>query len=1207
MPHNSTSQSESSPLVERGEAAPGTSGADVGQDENPFVGLVTYREQDQLFARDSDVEVIVSRMWAGRITVLFAGSGVGKSSFLNAKLIPSIRGRFGEDHVVVPDANSWARVEPDTVLSAACQQLRDAPPSRNGGIIVLDQFEEIFQHFPDPATLKPFGEVLSTIAEEGHGIRLLISIREEFLAQLTTLDDFAPGLLNNYYRLRKLSPRQARFVVEQTALQRGVKVGPQVSTLIGDLAQRGSGGLIDPPYLQVVCRRIWHREAPRTGAFFLGSYKAGEAETQLDQYCRDKLAQALTPIERNLVRRALTHLTGPHEAKKFARVADLAHQIGESTPEPLDAALSKLLSGARILRSWTEMIPGHVDAGGASGQVSRKVYQLYHDMYAPLLWRWKEEQDRRERTVTIAKYSCWIISGALALWLLVLSPALRWWIVARKDVADPTYASTDEFASMLETREAFSHSPLLRPVGDLLFRKYLDKLTMLAAFRGDSDAAMSFRLLALSASANVASHDSMRTVLGPSRHLLATEDLRPTRASAAAMLTVDGVRALYVGTYDGAILVRDRKGLDEFAPVARRQQTEANRVLAFSPTEPTALAFWTNRNDTAMAVGLIDIRSGRRVAGTEKWLSGSLTSGTTLSYSVSQLYGGIVGGFSADGRWLSVVVNGYALIRDSRADDEWHQLDLGRASSNPLRNATSLSFSGNRATVRWRREIDSVGSPESIATIDFLEESPTVREIPGCFLPYGSRLLLRPNGAVLARCDEAWYWIDPATRTCGSQPVPRDYASASMPLPADFGLPLGGRSWCEGIATAEPGSRVAAATQTNAPTVMPQAVDHGSGLMVSTDSAGHVFSSALGDERAVSAIVSTSKGDKAIGGLYPRQVAWISLASLPAALASGADSQGNAGYSEILTIEGQQGDMVRVWSVVPPPTTLAVRPEAAVGALPGPAVASTPACSDEGQTSFVSEDGRAEVQLTGSELRLVKPPGSSWNVPEGTHICGLRGATKDGARVLVAVKDGLRYGGSQARTLGAPASQSFYDVALGPGPDNISIITTDRQLRVIRVSDGRSIWNAECWGCRLLNSEHDAAVIVYSDHWIHRLTAPAERMQFSPWSLDHWPASFSSVLYDGVVSALKSSPDSSRTVIVFPGEVTLDVETEAQAQVIRSRRLRSLANPAAWFSPWTVTNQCNENVPTPDSWNARLCGWERRSRGYLASFDTPPK
>src|SRR4051812_5346099 len=107
---------------------------------NPFRGLVQYQRNDPLFARDQDVELIQSRLWSNRVTVMFAGSGVGKSSFLNAKLTPSLEEIFKPEHVGVPDAISWARDDPRKALSEVKQRVTAGKPTRRGSIIILDQF-----------------------------------------------------------------------------------------------------------------------------------------------------------------------------------------------------------------------------------------------------------------------------------------------------------------------------------------------------------------------------------------------------------------------------------------------------------------------------------------------------------------------------------------------------------------------------------------------------------------------------------------------------------------------------------------------------------------------------------------------------------------------------------------------------------------------------------------------------------------------------------------------------------------------------------------------------------------------------------------------------------------------------------------------------------------------------------------------------------
>ena len=65
----------------------------IVDDEHPWPGLASFREQDEHFfkGREPDIEKLHSLVNRERLTVLFGVSGLGKSSLLQAGLFPRLR------------------------------------------------------------------------------------------------------------------------------------------------------------------------------------------------------------------------------------------------------------------------------------------------------------------------------------------------------------------------------------------------------------------------------------------------------------------------------------------------------------------------------------------------------------------------------------------------------------------------------------------------------------------------------------------------------------------------------------------------------------------------------------------------------------------------------------------------------------------------------------------------------------------------------------------------------------------------------------------------------------------------------------------------------------------------------------------------------------------------------------------------------------
>ncbi|HEX5736254.1 MAG TPA: WD40 repeat domain-containing protein [Blastocatellia bacterium] len=498
---------------------------------NPFIGLQSYEQKHRgrLFGRDKDLILMKDRIFSGRTTLLFAGSGVGKTSFLNAKVIPALsRGFF------IFYYKEWAAEgEPLAAIKRAlCDQLKldrsqasqplisilerfakPAAPSTseqetiNQCLLILDQFEEIFQyHAYEPYFRKFIAELCDVVNATNLRARLVLSMREEFLGELSVFDNRIPDLFNNYYRLKYPDKVEAGDIIENTSELESVKVDEaNLETLVEDLSEieKGAGGFAERaaggdasrtrvikrdfivlPYLQIACRGLWDRQfgpAQNGGVrsrAFLSNYKKEEARTILRQFCNDKLS-SLRFGEQVRAARAFNFLVTKQGAKIAYELTRLAeHMITDKGR--LQKTLEKLSAPeTRILR----------ESRGPDGS---HWFELYHDMYGIIVDEWKRKVLSKVRRLAVV-----IAASFFTLMILVTVFVLPYWLYEPKNY---TKILEKEDVGYSEARDAYlSLRDTLGYAGKAhkLWAGYWERRALQEELQQNHDAALRFWLESL--------------------------------------------------------------------------------------------------------------------------------------------------------------------------------------------------------------------------------------------------------------------------------------------------------------------------------------------------------------------------------------------------------------------------------------------------------------------------------------------------------------------------------------------------------------------------------------------------------------------------------------------------------------------------------------------------------------------------------------
>lgn len=398
---------------------------------SPYKGLAPYdaRDQHNFFGREHEKEILLGKILSHKLTLLYAATGVGKSSLLGAAVLPELE--HGEkENLDVAYHRTWIG-DPLEALQETVRQMlvrrqkitTDELPklrarslsaffriccsySSDPLVLVLDQFEEIFRyHAGLPHYLPLIEQLAAVMTERDLPVTVVLSMREDFLAELSIFKGKVPELYRNYYRLQRLTLHQAqeaiRKPVEQDAF--GFCYEPAlVEQLVKDLAEREKGQVearyldlaphtfttVEGPYLQIVCMELWRYEQHNAEKIIRRmTYEAlGGANAIVQRYFEHIMATC-TAAERALASRAFAFLV-TEWGTKMAYPEGVLAKILRVRLEQLQPVLRKL-NAARILRD--ELRP------------EGTWYELYHDVFARIIDAWNRAfRERRRRRVRLA-------------------------------------------------------------------------------------------------------------------------------------------------------------------------------------------------------------------------------------------------------------------------------------------------------------------------------------------------------------------------------------------------------------------------------------------------------------------------------------------------------------------------------------------------------------------------------------------------------------------------------------------------------------------------------------------------------------------------------------------------------------------------------------------------------------------------------------
>ncbi len=369
--------------------------ARVPLDAPPFQGMAAFEEGDaaRFFGRERDVARAVGRITERPLLLIAGPSGVGKSSFVRAGLVPALKAVGAWRVLVLRPGRA-----PLDALAAACAEVIADPGERAGlsrrllaepgalgtllrghatrtgqrVLVFVDQFEEIFTLADDREARAAFVAALAGAADDQSSpVRLVISTRSDFLDHIADQPALLERVGEGLVFLRPLGAAGLREALERPLLATDYQFEPGIVddmiAQLGDVA----GAL---PLVQFAASSLWDARDVASKRLTRAAYDAmGGIAGALASHAED-VVRELAPRQRNLLRGLLSRLVTPNGTRAVVDRAEL-----ESLDSEVGALIDRLVA-ARLL--------------AVSGQAGEATLEIVHESLIrawPTLRRWREE------------------------------------------------------------------------------------------------------------------------------------------------------------------------------------------------------------------------------------------------------------------------------------------------------------------------------------------------------------------------------------------------------------------------------------------------------------------------------------------------------------------------------------------------------------------------------------------------------------------------------------------------------------------------------------------------------------------------------------------------------------------------------------------------------------------------------------------------
>jgi WD40 repeat protein/energy-coupling factor transporter ATP-binding protein EcfA2 len=307
---------------------------------SPYLGLRKFEvdDKDRFFGRDNWIIELTNYLEEKNVLLLLGASGSGKSSLVQAGLIPKLKDDFGASKLVnltfVPDVHpfksfsgclapkyrqSKAEIAQSVQEETLIKVVEGLKNNSDLWFIFIDQFEELFTRTPKTERDIFIKSLIKLIEKNNSLVKIVMTMRADFLDKLSPYPSL--GKIHDQYSkmLTDMDESELRLAIAEPAARNGVIFEQGlINQIIADFYEQ-AGSL---PLLQYTLDLLWQKDHIQERVLNIKTYQEIGGVTGALEKQADKIYGKFNEQQRKAAEEIFLELISLEGEKAVSRRAD---------------------------------------------------------------------------------------------------------------------------------------------------------------------------------------------------------------------------------------------------------------------------------------------------------------------------------------------------------------------------------------------------------------------------------------------------------------------------------------------------------------------------------------------------------------------------------------------------------------------------------------------------------------------------------------------------------------------------------------------------------------------------------------------------------------------------------------------------------------------------------------------------------------------